>query len=216
MNIIFFGQQGAGKGQYAQHFGKYGFAHISTGELLREEAKNKTKIGRKIEKTMNEGKLVLDDIVADVLKRKIEGCEKFILDGYPRNMKQTELLEKILEHLGRKIDLAVNFVVSDETSLERLGSRRTCSICGWVCNLKNIPPKVSGKCDECGGMLYQREDDKPEAIKKRIKLYKKEIKPVLDFYRKILVEVGADRGHEEVIKDIEEIIRKCATKEQLS
>lgn len=187
LNIIFLGQQGSGKGEYAQRLkDKYNVAHISTGELLRDEIKKKSKIGLKVEKIINSGKLVSDEIITQMLKKRLQkaDCKNgFILEGYPRTIKQAELLEDLLSSLGKKLDFVINLVVSDKMSIDRITNRRTCKKCGWVCNLKFIPPKKDGVCDKCGGELYQRKDEKPDVVKKRLDTYNAKTKPLIDYYK---------------------------------
>jgi len=212
LNIIFLGQQGSGKGEYAQRLKeKYNVAHISTGELLRDEIKKKSKIGLKVEKIINSGKLVSDEIITQMLKKRLQkaDCKNgFILEGYPRTIKQAELLEDLLSSLGKKLDFVINLVVSDKMSIDRITNRRTCKKCGWVCNLKFIPPKKDGICDKCGGELYQRDDDKEEIVKKRLEEYHRQISPILNFYKQrgLLRDVDANRDYKSAVDDIEKIL----------
>ncbi len=206
MIVVFLGQQGAGKGEYAQRL--KGFSHISMGELIREEIRNKTEIGKRIDETVRSGKLVDDETVVGLLKKRLNNAENFILDGFPRTLAQAEMLDKMLSELGAKLDMVINLKLSKEESVERISNRRMCSKCGWVCNLKNIPPKVEGKCDKCGGELYQRDDDREEVVMERLKIYEEQTKPLIDYYREkgILREVNAERDVNSVLNDIKEIL----------
>lgn len=212
MNLIFLGQQGAGKGTYAQYVQEnYGFKQISTGDLLREEAKKETGLGKKIKETMNEGKLLEDETVTEILEKRLmeKDMEKgFILDGYPRTLNQAKLLDEVMEKLNKRIHAAINFSVTDETSIQRLSGRRQCSKCNKIYHLENLPPKKPGICDVCGGELFQREDDKPEAIKKRLEEYRKNTKPLIDYYKEknLLIEILADKHFTEVKPEIDKTL----------
>jgi adenylate kinase len=183
MNAIIFGPPGSGKGTYASFIEeKLGLIKISTGDLLRETVEKKTDIGKKAQEYMNKGELVPDDIVTEILKRRISepDCVKkgFILDGYPRTVPQAKALDKIA-----KIDVIINLNVPDWIIIERLSNRRTCKKCEATYNVKYLKPKIEGICDKCGGELYQRDDDKPEVIKERINVYQKQTQSLLKYYK---------------------------------
>ncbi|HDI02566.1 MAG TPA: adenylate kinase [Candidatus Aenigmarchaeota archaeon] len=190
MKLVFLGPPGSGKGTYASRIEeRFGWPQISTGDLLREEVKKGSEIGREAEKYMKEGKLVPDEIVLKLLKERIsrEDCKNgFILDGFPRTLAQAEELEKITD-----IDVVINLVVPKEIIVTRLSARRVCRNCGAVYNLRTLKPKVDGICDKCGGELYQRKDDTPEVIEKRFEVYHEQTAPLIDFYRKkgILIDI---------------------------
>lgn len=206
MNIVLLGSPGVGKGTYAGILSKkYGIPHISSGEIFRQNIKNGTELGKKVKEYMDKGDYVPDDITIQMIKERLErnDCKTgFLLDGFPRTVPQTEELEKF-----KKIDKVFNFIAFQEVIVGRLGGRRTCRKCGKIFHVNNIPPKVSGVCDYCGGELYQREDEKPEAIKIRMKKYEEKTKPLIDFYKKrnLLVEIDANYPIEEVDK----IISQC-------
>lgn len=208
MNLIFFGPPGAGKGSYASRISvRYGIPHISTGDLFRKEIKAQTELGKLADSYISKGRLVPDQITVDMLKKRIaeSDCKKgFILDGFPRTIPQAETLEKS----GIKIDKVFNFVVTNEKIIERLGGRRTCSKCGAIYHLKNLPPKVEGICDKCGGKLFVRDDEKPETIKQRLEVYKNQTEPLIGFYRKrkMIVDVDANPEVKAIIPVIEKII----------
>jgi len=206
LNVVLLGSPGVGKGTYAELLSKkYKIPHISTGQMFRDAIKENSELGKKVEEFIAKGDLVPDEITIEIVKvrLKAEDCKKgFLLDGFPRTIPQAEALEKI-----RKVDKVLNFVASDKTITERLSWRRTCGKCGAIYHLKNIPPKVDGICDKCGGKLYQRSDETPEAIKVRMKEYDKKTKPLIDFYKKkkLLANIDANYPYEEIDK----IISQC-------
>jgi adenylate kinase len=178
MKLIFLGPQGSGKGTQAEVISeKLGLCHVSTGDLLRSAT---GKLKELIESYTLKGQLAPADIVIKIIKEKLskEECQKgFILDGFPRNIEQAKELDKIT-----KIDKAVEIWISDEEAVKRLSSRLNCRKCGSVFNLITNPPKKKGICDKCQGELFVREDDKPEAIRKRLEIYHKETEPLLKHY----------------------------------
>jgi adenylate kinase len=214
VNLVFLGKMGAGKGTYAQLLqDKYGLIQISTGDLLREEASSGSILGQKIKKVMNEGKLVSDEIVTEVLKNKLlkeKAVKGFILDGYPRTLRQARLLEELLNDLGKKIDLVLNFTVSDETVVERISGRRQCIECKKIYHVKFMPPKKENVCDECGGKLVLRDDDREETVRKRLKQFHEQTEPLIAFYKQkgLLVEIDATPLPEKVFKELETVLKE--------
>jgi len=206
MIIILFGVPGVGKGTLAAMLNKkYNLSHISSGNLLRELV-SKGIAGEDLKAIIDKGHLVQDllvyKIVGDRLKEK--DCEKgFILDGFPRTVAQAEFLDNLVKQKNTNITKVINFKASEKTIIKRLGGRRMCSKCDAIYHLQNIPPKKEGVCDKCGGKLIQREDDKPEVIKNRIEVYKKQTAPVMDFYekRKLLINVDTEKPIEEIFED---------------
>ncbi|MDI6798923.1 MAG: adenylate kinase [Candidatus Aenigmarchaeota archaeon] len=182
MRLILFGPPGSGKGTYASILEKrLGIPKINTGDIFREIAKSKTELGEKIRECMNSGELVPDDITIKVLKGRISkpDCENgFILDGYPRTIPQAEALEKISD-----IDVVINLVVPQRVILARLSGRLICKKCNTIFHEKYLKPKKPGVCDKCGGELYHREDDRPKAIKQRLKVYQDQLKPLIKYYK---------------------------------
>ncbi len=203
MNLIFLGPPGVGKGTIAKEIVKEkGIPQISTGDLLRATVKKGSELGKKAKTYMDTGKLVPDDLVIDLLKQRIaqdESKDGFILDGFPRTIPQAEALDKS----NVKIDKVLNFKATEKTIIERISGRRTCKKCGAIFHIKNIPPKVEGICDKCGGELYRRDDDKPKTIKKRLKTYKEQTKPLINYYAKkgLLVNIETKKPISEIVKD---------------
>ena len=202
MRVILLGAPGAGKGTQASRLiKKYSIPQISTGDILRGAVKEGTELGKKAQEHMNKGELVPDDIVIGIIDERIrkDDCSKgFFLDGFPRTIAQAEALENIT-----KIDKVINLNVSDETIINRLSNRRQCSKCGTIYGI-DIPPKEEGVCDKCGGSLYQRDDDKIEAIKNRLEVYRKQTQPLIDYYKKkgILFDIDAEQPLPKIMDDI--------------
>jgi adenylate kinase len=206
LNIVLLGPPGVGKGTYAEILSKkYGIPKISVGDQFRKAIKDETELGKRIKGYVSSGDLVPDETVVELVKNRLEedDCKKgFLLDGYPRTVAQAEAMEKF-----KKVDVALNFVAPDEVIMTRLGGRRTCSQCGAVYHIKNIPPKVEGVCDRCGGKLIQRSDEKPEIIKNRLVVYREKTKPVVDYLRKKGLLADIDAHYD--IEEIDKIIAQC-------
>ena len=183
MKKIFLGPPGSGKGTAASRIApKLNIPHISTGDLFRQNIRDKTQIGMKAKEYMDAGELVPDEVVIDMLADRIKqnDCENgFILDGFPRTIPQAEKLSKLSD-----IDIVINLDVPDEIVIKRLSSRVTCKECGEIFNLRGLIPKEEGKCDKCQGELIRRPDDEPEVIQNRLDTYKKQTAPLIDFYKK--------------------------------
>ena len=200
MKLVFMGPPGAGKGTIAEHIiGKYSFAHISPGQELRNEVSKNSELGKKIKAIFKTGDLVPDDWVYTILRERLthDDCKNgFVLDGFPRNLTQAKKLKDITS-----IDLVIMLKVPDNIVIERLSNRRICSKCGENFNLKNIPPKVEGICDHCGGELIHRTDDTPKIIKHRLEVYHKMTEVVYDFYlrKNCIVEVDASGNVKEIV-----------------
>ena len=182
MNFIFLGPPGAGKGTLAAAVSAlYGIPHISTGEIFRAAIKAQTPLGKKVKAIIDSGALVGDDITVELIRDRLAQSNAkngFILDGFPRTINQAEQLEKIA-----KIDCAVNFDINDEAVVERLSGRRVCRKCSHNFHVVFMPPEKENTCTHCGGELYIRDDDKPEAIKRRLEVYRAQTAPLIDFYR---------------------------------
>ena len=208
MKIIIFGPQGSGKGTQAELIARtHSLPYISTGDIFRYNIKNKTDLGSKVEAHISAGELVPDELTNEIVKDRLTqpDCEVgFVLDGYPRNKDQQNYLGSITA-----IDYAIVIEVSDEAAAQRLGDRLACK-CGMSYHKKFNPPKHKGKCDKCGGELYKRDDDKPEAIKKRIEIYHQQTEPLYSFYnsQKVLYKVDGEKSIDEVYHQIDRVIHR--------
>ena len=197
-NLIFLGAPGSGKGTMAAALLEVEeLAHISTGDLLRDEIKRDTELGREASKVMQAGGLVPDDVVVGMVKNRLAQADcagGFILDGFPRTLGQAEKLDDMLTALGKKIDAVVNIVVSDETIITRLSNRLNCRGCKEIYNRVGKPSKVDGVCDACGGELFQRADDTAETVKGRLDVFHSSTKPLIDYYnaRDLIVEISGN------------------------
>ena len=209
MKLIFMGPQGSGKGTYASRIApRFGIIHLATGDLFREEMKEKTELGEEAKTYINKGILVPDEITINILKNRIsqEDCKNgFILDGFPRTLTQAEALEGITE-----INAVINLVVPHEVLIFRLSSRIICRKCAEIYNIRTLKPKKEGICDKCGGELYQREDETPEGIKKRLEEYANKTAPLIDYYRKkgLLYDIECDKADIPPDVIVEKIINK--------
>ncbi len=208
MKLLILGAPGAGKGTQAKFLAeKYNILHISTGDLLRAEVKEETELGLKVKRIMNEGELVSDEIVTELLKKKLNSkeCENgFLLDGYPR----TTVQAKTLQEIAPPLDAVVVLNVDDEIILERMTGRLSCRQCGQVYHKTNNPPKVEDICDVCGGEVYQRSDDTVEVVRNRLDKYHAETAPLIDFYKELglVVRVSGLGYIEDITKKIIEAI----------
>ncbi|MBP8969237.1 MAG: adenylate kinase [Lachnospiraceae bacterium] len=208
MKIIMLGAPGAGKGTQAKMIAeKYSIPHVSTGDIFRANIKNGTELGRQAKEYMDAGKLVPDELTVKILLDRVaqDDCKNgYVLDGFPRTIPQAEVLENALNDLGDKIDFAVNVDVPDENIVRRMSGRRACLKCGATYHIEHIPPKKEGICDTCGSELVLRDDDKPETVQNRLKVYHEQTQPLIDFYteRKVLKTVDGTKDMKEVFADI--------------
>ena len=206
MNIVLLGGPGAGKGTQAQKLvAEFGFAHISTGDLLRAAIKEGSKLGKKAKSYMDAGQLVPDDLVIDLVKERLEDDDAqkgFLLDGFPRNTAQAVALDSELSAMWRTLDAALLVSVEPAVIVERLSSRRTCRDCGYTA------PAGVDTCPRCGGEMYQRDDDKPETIQHRLDVYATQTAPLIEYYKghSILKEVDGDRPVDEVYADAKALL----------
>lgn len=187
MKLILLGAPGAGKGTVAKLLTKMdGSVQISTGDILRGAVAAGTDLGKKAEAAMKAGDLVSDDLIMGIMEERLkeDDCKAgYLLDGFPRTIPQAEALKVLLEKMGEKLDFAVEIDVPREVILDRLTTRRTCSDCGEIYNVKSNPPKVEGVCDKCGGAVVQRDDETEEAINNRLNVYNEQTAPLVDFYQ---------------------------------
>jgi len=195
--IVIIGAPGAGKGTQARLLSeKYGYPQISTGDILREMARADTPLGRNVKETMAAGRLVSDEILAEVIcagTSQPDCSNGYILDGFPRTLDQAHLLEELASEQGKQVRL-VRIVVSEEVLFKRLTGRRACPICGEIYNIYFRPPKVDGVCDLDGAALTQRSDDNPESVSRRFEEYKRSTAPLIEYYRQSgrLIEINGE------------------------
>jgi adenylate kinase len=223
MKIIIFGPPGSGKGTYASRLApKLGILKISTGDIFRNVMKEDTPIGREVKKIYDAGGLQSDDLTVKLLKREMDKSEAkngFILDGFPRTIEQAKALEKITE-----IDVIINLAIPEKILIEKISGRRICKKCGEIYNVADIhqtidgveyilPPMVTKKpnvCDKCSGEFYQRDDDKPNVVKERLKVYEKQTKPLIKYYENEVpfLNIHVKRGPEIMVDKILEELRR--------
>lgn len=213
MHIVLVGPQGSGKGTQAELLvAKYGIPHVATGDILREAIKGETALGRQAKVYMDRGELVPDEIVIGIIRERVAlpDCRKgFVFDGFPRTIPQAEAFSEVLGQLGIPLDAVVLLEVPRATLLERMAGRRVCRNCGATYHVTLNPPRHDRICDLCGGELYQRADDNPEAIRTRLEAYDRATRPLTDYYRQrgLLVEVDGVGTLEDVFGRMERAIR---------
>lgn len=214
MYIVLLGAPGAGKGTQAVMLtDKLKMVQVASGDLFRKALQEQTELGKKAKEYMDKGQLVPNEITIQMVLERLSAPdvkEGAILDGFPRNIEQAKALDKALKEKSRAIDKAVNIKVTEEEVLKRLSGRWICRQCQTPYQETDKPPKVKGICDRCGGQLYQRDDDKPETIKKRLQVYLEETAPLINYYKKAgkLVEVVSEGGPENVNKKIVSALRQ--------
>ena len=212
MKIIMLGAPGAGKGTQAKKIAaKYEIPHISTGDIFRANIKNGTELGKKAKTYMDQGLLVPDELVVDLVVDRVnqEDCSRgYVLDGFPRTIPQAEALDKALAAQGQKMDYAIDVDVPDQNIVQRMGGRRACVGCGATYHLVYAAPKKDGICDTCGAELILRDDDKPETVEKRLGVYHEQTQPLIDYYTKagILKTVDGTVAMEDVFEAIVSIL----------
>ncbi len=212
MKVIFLGSPGAGKGtQAAVLRERYGLAHISTGDILRENVRNGTTLGKTAREYMDSGRLVPDEVIIAMMEERLQkpDCQKgFILDGFPRTVPQAEALDALLDRMGIPLDGVILFEVPGDLVLDRLTGRRVCGKCGEIYNVHFKKTKVPGVCDLCGGELVQRDDDREEVVIKRLEVYEEQTAPLIRYYedKGQLVRVDAGQEGELVVAAIERAV----------
>ena len=200
MKLVLLGPPGAGKGTQAKMLTeRFEIPQISTGDILRGAVKDGTPMGLKAKSFMDAGALVPDEVVVGIVRERLQkkDCARgFILDGFPRTVAQADALKETLQSLGKDLDAVVSLEVNTEALVERLTGRRTCRACGRGFHVKFDPPKIEGKCDACGGELFQRDDDREETIRKRLEVYREQTSPLVSYYRgkNLLVAVDGMQG----------------------
>ncbi len=203
MRVVLLGAPGAGKGtQCKRMVDKYNVQHLSSGDILRTERAEGTELGAQAQDYMDSGRLVPDDLIVKMMAGAVAKAPEsgYILDGFPRTVNQAEELDKSLASDGRMIDVVVNLQIDDSIIMERMTGRRSCPKCGAIYHVKNLKPKVEGKCDNDGEELMQRPDDKPEVVKKRLETYHEQTEPVVGYYKQhaCVLEVDASAAADEV------------------
>jgi len=207
MNLIFLGAPGAGKGTLATLLSKdYGIPQISTGDLFRAAVKEGSELGKQVQGIMQKGELVPDSLTVELVRERLskpDAAGGYILDGFPRTVAQADALAEF-----QKINAVINFSISDDLVIRRLSGRRVCRSCGAIYHIENMPPKVEGTCDACGGELYIRDDDKIESIKNRLRVYKEQTEPLIAYYRdkELLQEIDSSRSPEDSLSQIKKIL----------
>lgn len=214
MYLVLLGPPGAGKGTQAKRLAeRLSLPHISTGDILRQNVKDGTELGKQAKGIMDKGLLVGDDLVAKMLDERFNNPdikEGFILDGYPRTLSQAKTLDEILGHKKLSVDVVAYLNTSDEVIIKRLGGRLVCSKCGANFHVMNMPPKVKGICDGCQSSLYQRSDDNEVTVRKRLEVYKNEVASLIEYYTKTkkLHSLNADLDPGVVLDQIIELSAK--------
>jgi len=187
MKVILLGPPGAGKGTIAKALMQLdGSVQISTGDILRAAIAEGSDLGKQVEAAMAAGNLVTDKLIMDIMEQRLqqEDCQQgYLLDGFPRTIPQAEALKALLARLGEKLDCALELNIPRDIIMDRLTTRRTCTNCGAIYNVKSKPPKVDGICDVCGNAIVQRDDETEEAIENRLQVYNEQTAPLVDFYR---------------------------------
>jgi adenylate kinase len=196
VRIVLVGPPGAGKGTQAQFIASHlSIPKISTGDIFRANVSGKTPLGQKAKEYMDRGDLVPDEVTIAMVRDRLaeeDAQEGFLLDGFPRNVPQAETLKKILSEMDRKLDLVLELVVDDDEVVRRLSGRRTCRKCGRIWHVAFDPPTKDGVCDNCGGELFQRDDDREETIRHRLEVYQEQTAPLASFYADEGILVGLD------------------------
>lgn len=214
MKLLIMGPPGAGKGTQAEVLVReLDITHISTGDMFRNAIKEGTEMGKKAKEYMDKGELVPDEVVIGMVKDRLSqpDCKKgFLLDGFPRTVEQAKALDSTLDSLGIKLDGVINIVVPLDKLMERLTGRRVCKGCGASYHVLFNPPQTEGKCNTCGGDLYQRSDDNEESVGTRLRAYEEKTQPLIDYYKQkgILLNINGDQEIKKVLDDIVKALKR--------
>ena len=214
MNILIMGPAGAGKGTMSDLILKeYDIPHISTGDMLRENVRNNTELGKMAKTYMEAGKLVPDDVINAMVEDRLQqpDCQKgYLLDGFPRTLVQAEEFKKVAEKIGKPVESVIALEVDFDQLVDRITGRRICPKCGAIYHIRNHAPKVEGICDECGAELTQRKDDTVEQLKVRMEEYDKSTKPVIDFFEPLGVvsHINAGQAKDLVFAEVKKALEK--------
>lgn len=219
LNMLIMGPAGSGKGSMSELIvQKYALTHISTGDMFRAEIGNQTELGVLAKSYIDAGKLVPDDVTIAMVSKRLaqKDCQEgYLLDGFPRSLPQAQAYDEVMKKSNREANIVINLTVDFEALASRIENRRTCKKCGAIYNLKTLPPKVDGICDNCGEHLFQRNDDNRDALKVRLENYDKETAPVIEYYRAkgIVYDIDASQSMSEVFEKIDSIIERHINQE---
>ena len=196
MRLVLVGPPGAGKGTQAEFVAAHlAVPKISTGDIFRANVSQGTELGREAKRFMDEGNLVPDEVTINMVRARLaepDAADGFLLDGFPRTVPQAQELDKMLADLGTQLDVVLELVVDDDEVIRRLSGRRTCRGCGKIWHVEFDPPTIEGRCDRCGGELFQRDDDKPDTVRHRLEVYYDETAPVVTYYAEVGILIGID------------------------
>ncbi|RJL23537.1 adenylate kinase [Bailinhaonella thermotolerans] len=216
MRVVLVGPPGAGKGTQAQFIASHlSIPKISTGDIFRANVSGGTELGKLAKQYMDRGDLVPDEVTIAMVRDRLgeeDAREGFLLDGFPRNVPQAEILKKMLEEWGTKLDIVLELIVDNDEVVRRLAGRRTCRSCGKVWHMVFDPPTVEGVCDACGGELFQRDDDREETVRHRLGVYERDTAPLISFYASegLLVGIDATGPVEEITERAMDALRPFA------